>query len=218
MDLHYNLQNNTPLFEIRGYATMRNAMNDPELDLLQTVLRRHWSGATGARVQEYIGKFSTCMRIGTHISGQVQGNHGLYKVSISVDGDSVAAACSCYIGKGGGCHHCAALAHTFLKTPTAFQVIVPKERNEVSGLGDLKEYLAHTTLESLVQQLKEHGITQSAFAESIGCSSQHLAAVKRSELRHHYFHELGALKLACLWVLEHRAEFAPPPISKRKRK
>lgn len=194
-------------------------MNDPELELLQSVLHRTWSAISGPRVKEYVGKFSACMRVGTRISGQVQGNHGLYKVSISVEGESVESACSCYIGKGGGCHHCAALAHTFLNAPTAFQVVARKERKEVHGLGDLKEYLAHTTLESLVQQLKEHGITQSAFAESIGCSSQHLAAVKRSELRHHYFHELGAMKLACLWVLEHRAEFPPAPTAgKRKRK
>ena len=28
-------------------------------------------------------------------------------------------------------------------------------------------------------------------------------AVIEAELRHHYFNELGATKLACLWVLEH---------------
>lgn len=39
----------------------------------------------------------------------------------------------------------------------------------------------------------------------------------QSALRRHYFHELGALKLACLWLLEHHAEFAPPP-KPRKRK
>lgn len=192
-------------------------MAEPEFELLQSALRRHWAAAKGPRVQEYIGKFTGCIRVGTHISGKVQGNHGLYTVSIQVEGDHVTAACSCYIGKGGGCHHCAALAYTFLNTPKAFQVIEPKERKDVRGLGDLKDYLAQTTLESLVQQLKEQGITQSAFAESIGCSAQHLAAVKRSELRHHYFHELGALKLACLWLLEHHAEFAPPPKT-RKRK
>ena len=34
-------------------------------------------------------------------------------------------------------------------------------------------------------------------------NTRHLAAIKSSELRHHYFNELGATKLACVWVLEH---------------
>jgi hypothetical protein len=45
--------------------------------------------------------------------------------------------------------------------------------------------------------------TQKEFAESIGMNSRHLGAVKSSELRNHYFNELGANKLACLWMLEH---------------
>ena len=32
---------------------------------------------------------------------------------------------------------------------------------------------------------------------------RHQAAVKSSEMRNHYFSELGAVKLACLWMLEH---------------
>jgi hypothetical protein len=31
---------------------------------------------------------------------------------------------------------------------------------------------------------------------------RHLTAIKSSEARHRYFNELGATKLACLWVLE----------------
>ena len=33
-------------------------------------------------------------------------------------------------------------------------------------------------------------------------STQHLSAVKSSELRNRRFHELGAIKLAVLWVLQ----------------
>ena len=59
------------------------------------------------------------------------------------------------------------------------------------------------TLETLLAELKANGITQSAFAASIGMNTRHLSAVKSSELRNHFFHELGATKLACLWVFEH---------------
>jgi hypothetical protein len=31
---------------------------------------------------------------------------------------------------------------------------------------------------------------------------RHLTAIKSSEARHRYFHELGATKLAVLWVIE----------------
>jgi len=32
---------------------------------------------------------------------------------------------------------------------------------------------------------------------------QHLSAIKSCELRNRFFNELGATKLACLWVLDH---------------
>ncbi|MEA3397376.1 MAG: hypothetical protein U9R05_07935, partial [Chloroflexota bacterium] len=60
-----------------------------------------------------------------------------------------------------------------------------------------------TTLADALSQLKARGITQKAFAASIGMNTRHLLAVKSSERRNRYFNELGALKLACLWVLEH---------------
>ncbi|MCB0214903.1 MAG: hypothetical protein KDJ52_36525, partial [Anaerolineae bacterium] len=73
---------------------------------------------------------------------------------------------------------------------------------EVEALADLPEYLRSVTLDELIQALKKKGISQKAFAESIGMSSQKLSAIKSSEKRNRYFHELGATKLACLWVLE----------------
>lgn len=45
-------------------------------------------------------------------------------------------------------------------------------------------------------------ITQKAFAESIGMNTQHLSTVKASERHNRIFHELGAIKAACLWFLE----------------
>jgi len=50
--------------------------------------------------------------------------------------------------------------------------------------------------------MKERGVTQTAFAESIGMNPRHLAAIKSSEARHRYFNELGATKLAVLWAIE----------------
>jgi hypothetical protein len=83
---------------------------------------------------------------------------------------------------------------------------VAKKLETVQGLPDVAECLNGVTLEKLLAQLKEKGISQKTFAGSIGMSTQHLSAVKSSELNNRFYHELGATKLACLWVLEHCSE------------
>jgi transcriptional regulator with XRE-family HTH domain len=80
--------------------------------------------------------------------------------------------------------------------------VISKDKNDLSSLDGLPAYLKSTTLDTLLAELKAKGITQKAFAESIGMNPQHLGAVKSSEQRNHFFNELGAIKLACLWMLE----------------
>ncbi len=77
-----------------------------------------------------------------------------------------------------------------------------KRRQSLRTLADLEAYLASTTLDTLLQEMKAQGITQTTFAESIGMNPRHLSAIKSSELRNRYFNELGATKLASLWVIE----------------
>ncbi len=174
---------------------------------LAAAIRRTWRGEPGDKARRYIGKFFDRVRTGTKITAHVVGNHGTYTVSIEARDNALVSACSCYIGKGGYCHHCAALGMTFLQNPDSFVEVKSKKREEVKGLGDLPQYLQGVTLDALLIQLKEQGITQKAFAESIGMNSRHLSAIKSSEARNHFFNELGAIKLACLWVLEHLQEF-----------
>jgi uncharacterized Zn finger protein len=178
-------------------------MADTELDQLQTAIKRQWSRGPSKKAQPCVNAFSAAERRGTKITAKVVGNHGTYTVSIQLDPQGLTSACSCYIGKHGYCHHCEALAITFVQDPGLFQVITPKQRKDVRNLTDVQAYLKSVTLESLLSQLKEKGITQKAFAEQIRMNTRHLTAIKSSELRHHYFNELGATKLACLWVLEH---------------
>ena len=177
-------------------------MSDPELTRLKAALRRAWPGKPSVKAQNYIGAFFAGTRIAARISAQVVGNHGTYTVSIEAKEARLVSACSCYIGKSGYCHHCEALARAFLQDPTRFQVIKTKKLEEVQGLDDVHSYLVGVTLEALLKQLSEKGITQKAFAESIGMNTRHLSAIKSSEARNRYFNELGATKLACLWVLE----------------
>lgn len=178
-------------------------MADTALEQLHTAIKRQWSRVPSKKAKPYVNAFSTTVRSGTKITAKVVGNHGTYTVSIQLDPQGLTSACSCYIGKHGYCHHCEALAITFVQDPSLFMVVTPKQRKDVRNLTDVQAYLQSVTLEALLIQLKEKGITQKAFAEQIGMNTRHLAAIKSSELRHHYFNELGATKLACLWVLEH---------------
>ena len=173
---------------------------------LRKALRSTWRGSPGEKAQRYIGQFYDLERIGLKISGKVEGNYGTYNVSIWIDGERVSSACGCYIGKHGYCHHCEALAHTFFLDPDAFIEVRAKQRGELTCLSDLADYLKTTSLDTLLDELKANGITQKAFAESMGMNPRHLGSVKSSEKRNRYFNELGAIKLACLWALEHLKE------------
>lgn len=174
---------------------------------LDTAVRRTWSAKPDQKTQQYVGKFIDNTVVGNKIVAKVKGNHGTYTVSIELTDDKLVAACSCYIGKGGYCHHCQALALTYLQNPASFNEVQMKTREDVKQVNDLQAYLQSVTLESLLKQLNSQGITQKAFAESIGMNPRHLTAIKSSEARNHFFNELGATKLACLWLLEHVAEF-----------
>ncbi len=179
-------------------------MPSHEIEVLLAALRGEYAYSGGEKVNRYIGQFYNCKRIGTKIVALVEGNHGTYTVSIQVEWPKkVTSACSCYIGKSGDCHHCAALAKTFLRDPSLFTEIIPKKLEEVQELSELPQYLEYVTLDELLDKLRSTGITQKALGESIGMSSQHLSAMKSSERRNRRHKELGATKLACLWVLEH---------------
>ena len=173
-----------------------------DLEILKSTIQKNWSSKPSDKAKWYVCQFFDATRFGTKITAKVLGNHGTYTVSMEVKESSLTSACSCYIGKYGGCHHCQALAITFLQDTTKFRELKQRNLDEVGELADIPEYLRSVTLDELIQKLKKKGITQKAFAESIGMSSQKLSAIKSSERRNRYFHELGATKLACLWVLE----------------
>ena len=145
------------------------------------------------------------------------GNHGTYTATVQLDPQGLTSACSCYIGKHGYCHHCEALALTFLSDPGQFKVVTPTQRKDVRTLTDVQAYLQSVTLEALLAQLKDKGITQKAFVEQIGMHTRHLAAIKSSELRHHYFHELGVTKLACVgcWSILGKRNGGKGPMTQR---
>ncbi len=187
---------------------------------IKASIRENWGlgNTLGVKVRSYVGKFFDRMRIGKKIAAKVVGNHGTYTVSLDVKAKGIDSACSCYIGKHGGCHHCRALAQTFLDDAESFAEIKRKRRVGLRTLEDVEDYLDGVTLDDLLRKMKEQGITQTAFAESIGMNTRHLSAVKSSELRNRYFNELGAIKLACLWVTENIKNTGPNTSEKKKKK
>jgi uncharacterized Zn finger protein len=178
-------------------------MSAPEVEQLKTAIQHRWPGDPSAKARRYIGTFFNATRTGTKLAAQVEGNHGTYTVSLQVGRQGLVSACSCYIGKQGFCHHCEALGFTFLKREAFFKPIEPAQLEDIHDVKDVHTFLEGMTLASLLKQLAEQGITQKVFAEAIGMNSRQLSAIKASELRNRYFNELGATKLACLWVLEH---------------
>lgn len=177
-------------------------MTTSDLEILKSALQENWPSEPGSKTKRYVGQFFGGTRFGSKITAEVLGNHGTYTVSIYMKEGQLTSACSCYIGKHGYCHHCHALALTFLQNTSQFTELKQRNLDDVSELTHLPDYLRGVTLDELIQRLKKQGISQKAFAASIGMSSQKLSAIKSSERRNRYFHELGATKLACLWVLE----------------
>jgi hypothetical protein len=188
-----------------------SAMDQTEVDELRNRIQAEWHYAIGPKVQNYVDEFFDRTRTGNKLTAKVEGNHGVYRVSIEANDHGIRSACSCYIGKDGGCHHCFALAHTFLNNPETFKAReLPRK---VATLEDVSGYLQGTTLDELLKDLKTAGINQKDFADSIGMTPRHLSSVKSSELRNRYYNELGATKLACMWMIEH---FKRPRKTSRK--
>src|SRR5204863_10146749 len=130
-------------------------MADTELEQLHTAIQRQWSRVPSKKAQPYVNAFSAAERRGTKIAAKVVGNHGTYTVSIQLDPQGLTSACSCYIGKHGYCHHCEALAITFVQDPNLFKVVTPKQRKDVRDLTDIQAYLQSVPMETLLTQLKE---------------------------------------------------------------
>ena len=174
-------------------------------------------GGISEKVNRYTGKFYGRQIKHERILAKVKGNYGEYTVSLKLDGRRVNFNCSCYIGKH-GCHHSVALAHTFLKNPESFEIVDETKRSGVKNLEQLRNYLDYVTLGELLDELKNVGISQKEFAEAVGITSQYLSSVKASEARNRFFKGLGAIKLACLWMMDNAKKLKKSDIKLKKTK
>src|SRR5437667_10670091 len=173
---------------------------------LISIIRSDWPRSAGDKAKRYVGQFFDRTLTDNKITAKVEGNHGIYRVSINVKGKETDSACSCYIGRDGGCHHCHALALTFIKDPDSFTVIRKKKLTSIRTLEQLETYLKQTKLDTLLEDMSSREITNENFAENIGMNPRHLSSINSCEKRNMFYNELGATKLACLWVIEHIAK------------
>lgn len=176
------------------------------LEALKAAIQSEWGRGLilpGEKARQYVDQFFSRKFLVNKISGKVEGNHGTYTVTIELKANNrLTSACSCYIGKGGGYHHCLALGYTFVKAPQSFEVVAVKRLEAVKTMEDLQVFLKEVTLDSLLEDLKARGISQKQLAETVGISQRQLSLIKAGEARNRFYNELGSLKLSCLWMLE----------------
>jgi hypothetical protein len=198
----------------KDYASSSTSSASSEVsagrEALQAAMQSAWGRdpiLPGEKARQYVDQFFSRKLLVNKISGKVEGNHGTYSVTIELKANNrLSSACSCYIGKGGGCHHCLALGYTFLQAPQSFEVIAVKRLEAVKTTEDLQVFLKEVTLDSLLEDLKANGISQKQLAETVGISPRQLSLIKAGEARNRFYNELGPLKLSCLWMLEHFKE------------
>jgi uncharacterized Zn finger protein len=172
---------------------------------LETLIQRlsGWrTSPSDIKARRYVGQFFNRRRIDLKIIADVEGNHGTYTVSIDTGTEHPTSACSCYIGAGGGCHHVRALAQTFLDAPDSFVPQETRTREQVRTLDDLALYLETTPLKALLADLKAHDLSPKQAGTLLGAGKRTLNIAAQDEAHNQRTDMLGALKLACLYLLE----------------
>ena len=71
------------------------------------------------RAQPYVREFTHRLRSGPSIAGRVAGPHGIYTVSLGIEGSALTPACSC-TSDAGFCKHVIALGLTYIEEPQSF--------------------------------------------------------------------------------------------------
>ena len=89
------------------------------LPLTERQLAQATDEKTFHRAQPYVREFTHRLRTGHSIAGRVSGPHGVYAVSLSIDGTTLVPSCSCASDEG-FCKHVIALGLTYIEEPQTF--------------------------------------------------------------------------------------------------
>ncbi|MHB0869159.1 MAG: hypothetical protein ACYC66_06335 [Chloroflexota bacterium] len=179
-------------------------LSQPEGDVLLRRLSGRPVDLADIKARRYVGRFFHRRRVGRRIAAEVEGNHGTYSVSISVGARGVSASCSCYVGARGECHHVRALSQTFMEEPETFAPQETRTRRQLRTLDDLQVYLESASLETLLVELHGRGLDQGQLRSMLGMGRRTLGDALQGEKQGDPSNTAGALKLACLYLLEWR--------------
>jgi hypothetical protein len=89
------------------------------LQLTEGQLAQAIDEKTFHRAQPYVREFTHRLRSGRSISGRVTGPHGVYTVSLGIEGATLIPSCSC-TSDAGFCRHVIALGLTYIEEPQSF--------------------------------------------------------------------------------------------------
>jgi hypothetical protein len=89
------------------------------LALTEQQLAQVIDAKTFHRAQPYVREFTHQLRSGCLIAGRVAGPHGVYTVSLTIEGATLVPSCSCTADPG-FCKHVIALGLTYIEEPQSF--------------------------------------------------------------------------------------------------
>lgn len=169
--------------------------------LATSELHELFDSETWDRARGYVGAFSSTQASPREIRGEVTGHHGTYTTFLRRVGDSLECACSCLAASEMNCKHSAALGLTYLRDSRSFQAMAARDRIEIRALKDVHKFLERTTLEDLVEEIRDRGITQKQVVQILGINAGLFGSAKRLEKRGRRYGFLNACKLACAYLL-----------------
>lgn len=89
------------------------------LQLTERQLAQATDEKTFHRAQPYVREFTHRLRFGHSIAGRVAGPHGVYTVSLGIEGSTLIPSCSC-TSDAGFCKHVIALGLTYIEEAQSF--------------------------------------------------------------------------------------------------
>jgi hypothetical protein len=111
------------------------------LELSEEQLAQVIDEKTFHRAQPYVREFTHRLRSGRAISGRVAGSHGVYIVSLAIEGSTLTPACSC-TSDAGFCRHVIALGLTYIEEPhTFYDLLTLRAALEQYSHGELVELI-----------------------------------------------------------------------------
>ncbi|PDW00642.1 hypothetical protein [Candidatus Viridilinea mediisalina] len=174
-------------------------------EIVEQILQARWHSTISGKAQTYVGQFFDAFTLRQGVYAKVQGNHGIYRVSIFPGNKNVSATCSCYIGKSGYCHHCEALAHAFLLYPETFTAIPKYTMADVSAATTperIHSVVRSLALAAVIEELEQNNMNLKGIAVSMGVSEQKIRSLIKKERQQGIIDDLTPLKLACVWLLQ----------------